>query len=46
MLIEEGPETLEAANAHGFRYFTHIKEFRHYLQYEVLELNAEASKTT
>ena len=36
LLLNEGPETYAAANAHGFRYFTSEKAFREYVAGEVV----------
>lgn len=40
VLLNEGPETLEAANASGFRYFTSVKAFREYVERDVLALTS------
>lgn len=36
LLINEGQETEDAANKAGFRYFTHIDEFKDYVRREIL----------
>ena len=36
LLIDEGPETEEAANKAGFRFFTDVDSFRSYVEREVL----------
>ena len=36
LLIDEGPETEEAANKAGFRFFTEVDSFRSYVEREVL----------
>jgi hypothetical protein len=36
LLIDEGPETEEAANKAGFRFFTDADSFRRYVEREVL----------
>ena len=36
LLIDEGPRTLEEASQAGFRCFVDLKEFREYVQHEVL----------
>ncbi len=41
VLLNEPKETHEAANAHGFRYFTSIETFREHVQREVLGTAAE-----
>ena len=38
VLIDEGPEVHEFANAHGFRYFTSIDSFKQYVHREILAL--------
>ena len=35
LLLNEGPETYAAANAHGFRYFTSEEAFKEYVVREV-----------
>ena len=40
LLIDEGPETEEAANRAGYLYFTNIDAFRDYVQSEILSLEA------
>ena len=39
VLLNEEEETLEAANAHGFRCFTDVGQFRRYVTNEVLVIN-------
>jgi len=34
--LDEGPETLAAANAAGFRYFTDVLSFQRYVTQEIL----------
>lgn len=36
VLLDEGPETLAAANNAGFRYFTSIEAFQTYVETEIL----------
>ena len=36
VLLDEGPETLAAANSAGFRYFTSIEAFQAYVEAEIL----------
>ena len=36
VLLDEGAETLAAANAAGFRYFTSIESFQNYVSAEIL----------
>ena len=38
VLIREGSETLNAANVAGYRYFTDVAMFQHYVQHDVLGL--------
>ncbi|MCY4311205.1 MAG: DUF262 domain-containing protein [Rhodospirillaceae bacterium] len=38
VLISEGPDTLNAANIAGYRYFTDVTAFKHYVQHDVLTL--------
>ena len=38
ILIGEGPETLNAANIAGFRYFVDMAAFKHYVEHDVLAL--------
>ena len=38
LLIDEGKETLEAANKAGFSYFTKIEDFKQYVKEEILVL--------
>ncbi len=40
LLIDEGPETEEAANRAGYRFFTDVEEFRTYVSREILALEA------
>ena len=40
LLLSEGPETLQAANDHGFRHFTDQADFRRYVQATVMALDA------
>ncbi len=41
LLIDEGPETEEAANQAGYRYFTNADAFRAYVRTEILALGEE-----
>ena len=41
LLIDEAPETLEAANAAGYTYFTDVAEFKSYVESEVLGLTSD-----
>ena len=43
MLIDEPPETLEAANAAGYTYFTDPADFKVYVNADVLGLEPEAN---
>jgi hypothetical protein len=36
LLIDEGPEVLAIANAHGFRYFTNVEMFKGYVRKVIL----------
>ena len=38
LLLDDGPETLQAANAHGFRCFTRTETFKRYVESEVMAL--------
>lgn len=38
VLLGEGPETRGAANVAGYRYFTDVTAFKHYVEHEVLAL--------
>lgn len=38
LLIDEGDETEDAANRAGFRYFTDLQSFKHYVEREILAL--------
>jgi len=38
LLLDEPPETLEAANAAGYLFFTDVAEFRRYVERDVLAL--------
>ena len=40
LLLDEGPETLQAANDHGFRHFTTAEAFKRYVESEVMALTA------
>ena len=40
LLLDEGPETLQAANDHGFRHFTTAEAFKRYVESEVMALAA------
>ncbi|MYH72244.1 MAG: DUF262 domain-containing protein [Acidimicrobiia bacterium] len=40
LLLDEGPETLQAANDHGFRHFTTAETFKRYVESEVMALTA------
>ena len=42
LLINEGQETEDAANKAGFRYFTHIDEFKDYVRREILAVEKTA----
>jgi len=44
LLINEGTETLAAANKAGFLYFTDVDEFKQYVRQEVLAENLEEQK--
>jgi hypothetical protein len=44
LLIDEPFETLEAANAAGFTYFTDVVDFKNYVSTEVLGLEPEAAQ--
>lgn len=46
VLLNEGPATLEAANARGYRYFTGIESFRLYVEHDVLAENVEHAGAT
>jgi hypothetical protein len=39
LLLDEGEDTEQAANNAGFRYFTSIDAFRHYVEHEILALH-------
>ena len=43
VLLNEGSETLSAANAHGFRYFTSSEFFKAYVTEEVLAIHEESA---
>jgi len=45
VLINEGPEILAAANASGFRYFTDVASFQHYVEHDVLADQTEEAAT-
>ncbi len=36
ILVDEGPEVEELANQAGYRFFTDVKSFRHYVNREIL----------
>lgn len=38
LLIDEGEDTEEAANSQGYRYFTTVEDFKHYVNSEILGL--------
>jgi hypothetical protein len=38
VLLDEGPETISAANAAGFRCFTDIDAFQHYVRTEIVSV--------
>ena len=38
LLLDEGPETLQISNDHGFRHFTSAEEFKRYVESEVMAL--------
>ncbi len=40
LLLYEGPETLQAANDHGFRHFTTAEAFKRYVESEIMALPA------
>ena len=40
LLLDEGPETLQVANDHGFRHFTTAEAFKRYVESEVMALTA------
>lgn len=40
VLIGEGPATLNAANSAGYRYFTDVATFQHYVEHEVLAVQS------
>ena len=40
LLLDEGPETLQAANDHGFRHFTTAEAFKRYVESEVMALTS------
>ena len=42
VLLNEAPETLAAANAHGFRYFTSVEDFKRHVAHDVLVLDQES----
>ena len=42
VLLDEGPETLQIANDHGFRHFTNIDAFKRYAETDVLALEGAA----
>ncbi len=44
LLINEGPETEEAANRAGYRYFTDVDEFRAYVRREILAEDEDESE--
>jgi len=44
LLIDEPGETLEAANAAGYTYFTHPADFKDYVQREVLGLEPDETR--
>lgn len=41
ILLDEGHETLQVANDHGFRYFTSVAAFKRYVESEVMALTTE-----
>ena len=41
LLLDEGPETLQIANDHGFRHFTNVEAFKHYVETEVMAFAAD-----
>jgi len=43
LLIDEEPETVEAANRAGYRYFTDVNTFQKYVQREILAVEPEAA---
>lgn len=42
LLLDEGDDTEEQANAAGYRYFTDVDEFRHYVMREILAMEPDA----
>jgi hypothetical protein len=45
LLIDEGPDTLMAANRAGYRYFTLVEEFQDYVEQEVLVLGDDPEES-
>jgi len=45
VLIDEGPDTLMAANRAGYRYFTLVEEFQEYVEQEVLGLGDDPEES-
>ena len=41
VLMGEGPETLNAANVAGFRYFVDVPAFKHYVEHDVLAIEED-----
>ena len=39
LLLNEPPEILALANAHGFRYFTDVESFKRYVNEEILAIH-------
>ncbi len=39
LLLNEPPEILAVANAHGYRYFTDVESFKHYVTEEILAIH-------